>query len=227
VSSALVLQSQDNCPPGLLCDWAEARAVELDVVRVDRWEHLPSPSAYAFGVVLGSDASVVGPARDWVARVVDWIVAADASGVPVLGICFGAQALAVALGGTAERLPEPEHAWIELGDRETSSVPRGPWLALHEDAVVLPPQASELARNEFGTQAFSLRGHLGVQFHPEVTPSILTRWVADKGGLLSRDLLIDVRERCRAGAQSALALFDAFRSCVREHPELALPAGAP
>ncbi len=227
MSSALVLQSQDNCPPGLVCDWAEARAVELDVVRADRWNHLPSPSAYAFAVVLGSDASVAVPPRDWVARVVDWIAAADASGVPVLGICFGAQALAVALGGTAERLPEPEHAWIEFGHRETSRVPEGPWLALHEDTITLPPRASELARNEFGTQAFSLRGHLGVQFHPEVTPSILTRWVSEKGGLVSRDLLTDVRERCRAAAGSALALFDAFRSYAGEHSELVLPAGGP
>jgi amino acid transporter len=42
-------------------------------------------------------------------------------------------------------------------------------------------QPRRIAPNEFGTQAFAIRGHLGVQFHPEVTPSILRRWVVDKG----------------------------------------------
>jgi GMP synthase-like glutamine amidotransferase len=210
LSSALVLQTQDNCPPGLLCDWAEKRAVELDVLRVDRWEQLPSPAGYVFVVVLGSDASVVGPLRGWVPRVLDWIGAADAVGVPVLGICFGAQALAAALGGSAIRLDDPEQAWIELQARDTHRVPEGPWLAIHQDGVVLPAAARELAHNEFGIQAFSIGGHLGVQFHPEVTPSILARWVADKGGLISSDLLIGVAERCRLAADSALKLFDAF-----------------
>jgi hypothetical protein len=35
--SALVLQTQDDCQPGLLGDWSASRGVELDVLRVDRW----------------------------------------------------------------------------------------------------------------------------------------------------------------------------------------------
>lgn len=85
MGAALVLQTQDNCPPGLLGDWAKARALELDVLRADRWDPLPAPAGYGFAVVLGSDAPVVDTTRDWVARVVDWIAGADAAGVPVLG----------------------------------------------------------------------------------------------------------------------------------------------
>jgi GMP synthase-like glutamine amidotransferase len=110
MTAALVFQTQDNCPPGLLCDWAEARAVELDILRVDRWDRLPAPGGYACAVVLGSDASVAGPVRGWVAQLLEWIGRADAAGLPVLGICFGAQALAAALGGSAVRLMSPEHA---------------------------------------------------------------------------------------------------------------------
>lgn len=210
MSSALVLQTQNNRPPGLLGDWATARMVELDVLRVDRWEQLPDPADYSFAVVLGSDESVVGQPTGWVARLVRWIGRADGAGLPVLGICFGAQALATALGGCAIRLQTPEQAWIELGRRDSEWVPAGPWLALHEDAIVLPASARELARNDFGPQAFTIGGHLGVQFHPEVTPSILAGWLADQDGLVSSKLLIGVAERCRLAAVGALRLFDGF-----------------
>jgi GMP synthase-like glutamine amidotransferase len=89
-------------------------------------------------------------------------------------------------------------------------IPPGPWLALHEDVVQLPERAHELARNEFGPQAFTVGPHLGVQFHPEVTPSILRGWIADKRGAISRDLLVGVTERCSVAAISALELFDGF-----------------
>jgi GMP synthase-like glutamine amidotransferase len=210
MASAIVLQTQDNAPPGLLGVWAERRGVELDVLRVDRWDQLPDPAAYTFAAVLGSDASAAGTPSGWVARLVEWIGEADATGLPVLGICFGAQALAAGLGGGATRLPHPEHAWIELEVHDPSLITSGPWLALHEDRIEMPAGSRELARNAFGPQAFAAGPHLGVQFHPEVTPSILRRWVTDKRGAISRDLLIGVTERCATAAVHALELFDAF-----------------
>ncbi len=217
MGAAIVLQTQDNAPPGLLGVWAERRGIELDLVRVDRWDHLPDPGAYTFAAVLGSDASAAGTPTGWVARLVEWIGRADAAGLPVLGICFGAQALAAGLGGGATRLAEPEHAWIDLEIRDPSLIPAGPWLALHEDRIDLPAAAQELAHNAFGPQAFAVGPHLGVQFHPEVTPSILRRWVADKHGAISRDLLIGVTEHCASAAVRALELFDAFAARIAPH----------
>jgi GMP synthase-like glutamine amidotransferase len=225
-ASAIVLQTHDNCPPGLLGDWATSRGVALDVVRVDRWGELPDPSGYDCAIALGSYASLVGPSADWVAQEVAWIRYADAAGVPVLGISFGAQALAVALGGAVKKLRSPELAWIELDTADPDYVGAGPWLALHEDTVVPPPLAYELARNDSGPQAFMTGSHLGVQFHPEASGRLLSRWIADRRDLLARvggELLAAERELGRAAADAALRLFDAFavhaRIALRATPD--------
>lgn len=143
-------------------------------------------------------------------RLLHWIREADAAAVPVLGICFGAQALAHALGGQVMALGEPEHAWIEVDTRDATRVANGPWLSVHEDSIVLPSRARLLAGNARGVQAFAIDHHVGVQFHPEATPAIVARWVSDYGARLGRELLVDLRARCRAAAPAALALFDAF-----------------
>ena len=213
LATGLVLQGQDNCPPGLLGAWAAARGMALDVLRVDRWGGLPDPSGYGCAIALGSSTSLAGPRPDWVAREVEWIRRADAAGVPVLGICFGAQALSVALGGSVARLESPECGWIELHTADPERVPVGPWLALHEDKISLPPRARELARNEFGVQAFTIGRHLGVQFHPEATLSLLARWIDDRRAGLTRvagGLRAFARERGLEAAAAAVDLFDAF-----------------
>jgi len=212
-TSALVLQTQDNCSLGLLGDWAASRGLALDVLRVDRWSELPDPSGYNCAIALGSYASLAGPWAGWVAREVEWIRHADASGVPVLGICFGAQVLAVALGGAVTKLPSPELAWIELDTADPDFVPVGPWLALHEDTITPPPLSYELARSVSGPQAFMAGSHLGVQFHPEVTIGLLSRWIADRRDLfapVAAELLETEREWGRTAAGAALRLFDAF-----------------
>ncbi len=224
--SALVLQTHENCPPGLLSDWAASRGLALDILRVDRWTELPDPSGYDCAIALGSYASLAGPWTDWVAHEVEWIRHADAAGVPVLGICFGAQALAVALGGAVRKLPSPELAWIELDTADPDFVGAGPWLALHEDTIIPPPLSYELARSVSGPQAFMTGSHLGIQFHPEVTSGLLSRWIADRRDLLARvggELLATERDSGHAAAGAALRLFDAFavhaRIALRVTPE--------
>jgi GMP synthase-like glutamine amidotransferase len=56
-----------------------------------------------------------------------------------------------------------------------SPIVRGPWLAWNEGLIELPPGAELLAYDHVGPQAFSIRGHLGVQFHPEVKPETTSR----------------------------------------------------
>ena len=115
---------QATAPAGLLESWAETRGIALDVVAVDDGP-LPPPDVgtHAFAVVLGSGRSLAADLPPWAPGVLDWLRAADAACLPVLGICFGAQAIAAALGGSVHRLAAPEIGWIEV---ETSDAEPDP-----------------------------------------------------------------------------------------------------
>lgn len=214
--TGLVLQTQADAPAGLFERWADRRGYPLETLRVDEADRhaWPDPRAYRFAAVLGSSASVAGGGPDWVAHVVEWVRAADAADVPVLGICFGAQVLATALGGAVRKLDKPEVGWVTVVSNDADRVPSGPWLAWHEDGFTLPPLAYELAANEFGPQAFCHTRHLGVQFHPEVTPEIVAGWArtdhADmqRAGVTAADL--DPAPHASTAAQAAEILFDGF-----------------
>jgi GMP synthase-like glutamine amidotransferase len=210
--TGVVLQAQDDAPAGLVGDWAAARGLRLQTVRVDRGDPLPEPRDVAFAVVLGSSASVAIPDRDWIPATIDWLRAADSACLPVLGICFGAQALAAALGGRVHRLPEREIGWVTVESADPERIASGPWLTWHEDSIELPPLAYELARNPFGVQAYCHCRHLAVQFHPEVTSAIVADWAhGDAPPELDREALMRATERNIAtAAAGASRLFDGF-----------------
>jgi GMP synthase-like glutamine amidotransferase len=230
---ALVLQHQRNAPPALVSDWARLRAIELVVVRADRAQQLPAPDEFDFAIALGSDHGAGVGKPPWVDRELDWLRLADRLNVPILGICFGAQALAVALGGSIERARHPEIGWISVGSLMPEIVDHGPWFAWHEDVFVLPGTATEIARNAFGPQAFLAGPHLGVQFHPEVTPEVAemwgarpsgVRWLALAGVDLGRLMHEGARHAGRSGA-AGFRLFDAFASRVASHSTHLTPVG--
>ena len=137
-------------------------------------------------------------------------------GVPVLGICYGAQVMAHALGGQVEQAASPEVGWIEVDSAEPAQVPSGPWLAFHVDVVAPPPGAHAVARAQCGVQAFSLPGLLAVQF-PSRGP---VGRAGRLGGSLSRGgieagldpaaVLAETRHREAEARAAAHDLVDAF-----------------
>jgi len=137
-------------------------------------------------MLLGSEWSVYWPhVSDSVAAELALIRDAHSRGVPIYGICFGAQSIAAALGGTVERAREPEIGWY--GDI-VSDIPAvigpGPWMQWHSDVVTVPPGAEELARSPLAIQAYRLGRTFATQFHPEVNESMVTRWALDGGETL-------------------------------------------
>ena len=216
MAHGIVIQTQADAPPGLLASWAAKRGIELDVVRADGGDAYPDPRDPDFVVALGSGATAAGGGPEWVEREIDWLRAADAAALPVLGICFGAQALAAALGGCVRKLERPELGWVTVDTVDAGRLPPGPWLAWHEDGFTLPPLAYELASNAFGVQAFCHCRHLAVQFHPEVTPAIVADWADNDHGDIERagTTLAAVHEATRRHAahagKAAETLFDGF-----------------
>lgn len=210
--SAVLLQHRDDAPGGLVIDVLAARGFRSTTVRVDRGEPLPDPGSFALAVTLGCDGSVDERAGGWVATELEWLRQADRAGTAVLGVGFGAQALAVSLGGGVQRAPIARHGWVWVSTETPAWISPGPWLAWQEHVISLPPKAKLLAHNPLGPQAYSVRRHLGVQFHPEVTPKILCDWVTS-GGAPSLDTqgVLEVTSReyatASAGAHRLLSTY--------------------
>ena len=167
---------------GFVGDAFRVRGAELSTYLFPKVGALPPLDDVSHVVVLGASWSVYEQRiAEWIGAELDWLRQADAAGVPVLGICFGAQALTVALGGQVEAAPHSEIGWMTVQTREPDVIEPGPWLEFHSDLCLPPPGARVLAETDVCVQAYSLGPHLAVQFHPEVDGAQVERWLADGG----------------------------------------------
>jgi GMP synthase (glutamine-hydrolysing) len=206
-----VVEQQPDAPAGLLGEWAIARGHGLHVVRVHAGDPWPAAAGVERAVVLGSDRSVHDDPPAWVGEEIDWIGSLVAAGRPVLGLCFGGQALAAAMGGEVCRAAQPEIGWVDVGGEVA-----GTWFAWHFDTFSAPPGARELGRTPAALQGFAAGPHVGLQFHPEVTPAIVDDWISAGGRDLDSQRLDAAAIRERTARESvrartaAFALFDAW-----------------
>jgi GMP synthase-like glutamine amidotransferase len=178
----LVVANRSDADPGFVGEALLARSASLEVLlREDEWSP-PSPAEYDAVVSLGSEWSVywehVAPE---VEREVTLLQQAVAAGRPVLGLCFGGQILAHALGASVHAAAAPELGWHRVQSDVPDLIPEGPYVQWHSDRFDVPPGARELARNAVGPQAYVLGSAVGLQFHPEATPEVVRRWCV--GGL--------------------------------------------
>jgi GMP synthase (glutamine-hydrolysing) len=190
-----VLHNLDRAFTGHAGTALRAAGIELDERRLRAGEPLPSLSEVDGLLSLGGDQSVRDVARDPMLTAEAALLreAVDA-GMPVFGVCLGAQLLAHALGGSVDRLARRMVEWAPItvldaahGDPVAGALPPGA-LALHwnEDGFEPPPGAVELlARVGAGAEAFRYGDRAwGVQFHPEVDPEGLDGWYVDAIGEL-------------------------------------------
>lgn len=135
-------------------------------------------------VVMGAPWGAWEDARigNWLLPEIEKVLTAHNAGIPILGICFGGQLMARVLGGSVARAPKAELGWYEIKSDDQSLIENGPWFQYHWDRWQLPPVATEIARSEIASQAFTYGRTLALQFHPEIDAHVLDLWLAMEGG---------------------------------------------
>jgi GMP synthase (glutamine-hydrolysing) len=156
---------------------------------------LPKQDDFAGTIIAGSHSMVTGY-ETWGENIAQWLPKAVDIGIPILGICYGHQLLAHAMGGRAGFHPNGlEIGTVEVsksrfanddllfGDLPTSFEVQ----ASHAQSVLrLPHKAKILASNTFEPrEAFVLQKHAwGVQFHPEFSQDIMRCYIMEQRDLL-------------------------------------------
>lgn len=215
-ATGLILQHGVDGPPGVLGEWLAECDLAHDVHATWR-DPLPEPGAYGWIASLGSESTPGKPgAPDWVEAEIAFLRAALDAEVPILGLCFGGQTLASALGGSVGPSDPPEIGWLEIETDEPELIPAGPWMHWHYDLLSAPPGSETVARSPAGVAAFVHGRSLGLQFHPEATPEVVDVWARlEREALLARGLepetLAEQGRRHGTGAAAAARrLFEAW-----------------
>jgi len=173
-------------------DWIVAgmglERVQFNIFDVSKDLPLPEYNEISGVVITGSHAMVTEH-YDWSKRTAKWLAGAVEKSIPLLGICYGHQLLAYAMGGEAANNPnglEFGTAYIHLNEaaKEDSLFSILPskvaFQVSHTQSVIkLPPTAKVLASNSMDPHHAFIMGDCawGIQFHPEFDADIVKRYV--------------------------------------------------
>ena len=201
--------------------------VERGGHRLDRWSlpvaGAPAPAAeYDAVLVFGGAMHPDDDARlDWLEPELRWLGDAVAAGVPLLGVCLGAQLIARAAGGSVGPAEVPEVGWlaVELTDAGRDDPvlgalpPRFEAFQWHYYTFRVPDGGAELAASSSCTQAFAVGRARGIQFHAEVTRETVEKWIAEDGHELpmpAAELLAETDRRIASSNELGRLLCAAF-----------------
>lgn len=190
----LVLEPDRSCPPDRLDGWAAETGVTLEVRHPDTPAEMPaSIRDYDALIVLGGEMGDGDTAaHPWLERVREALREARDHDMPTLGICLGSQLLASALGGEVRRGDDGLETGV-VSVQLTESAQSDPVMAglpeeaffgaWHQDAITQLPEGGVLlaTSGRYPTQAFRCGRSWGVQFHPEASPALYSKWVEASG----------------------------------------------
>ncbi len=151
------------------------------------------------GVVITGSAAMVSDRHPWSEYTGQWLLQAMKRGVPILGICYGHQLLAHALGGVVDYHPRGREMGTKLihrtpaalNDELFNTLPESfPAHVTHMQSVLTLPKGAEvLAWNSFEAHhavRFAPRAW-GVQFHPEFTRDAMSHYLRIRGESLRQE----------------------------------------
>lgn len=195
-----------------------AHAGDIEVCDPRSGETLPEPATLRAIVITGSHEMVSHRAA-WSERTAEWLARCVQAEVPVLGICFGHQLLAHAMGGTVDFHP----SGLEIGTVPLHLAPAAqddplfaglpsqfPVQVIHrQSALQLPPGAVPLAANAHEPHhAFRIgRCAWGVQFHPEFDAAAMRGYVQAQASHLDDPDAVAAQVRPTPEAGSLLGRF--------------------
>jgi GMP synthase (glutamine-hydrolysing) len=231
----LVVQHERGTGAGWFGQWLTEAGLVLEVAHPYAGDELKPMTTYDGAVVLGGS---MAPTDDeqcpWLPTVRQLMAEAVASSVPLLGICLGAQLLALACGGAVRRgVLGPELGVLDIevhpaadddplcaGLTSPSSVVQWHW----EEISALPAGATLLAGSRtYANQVFRVGDHAwGVQGHPEVTAQIAAQWAREDSPMLGAagrapdELVAEVRSHEEVLAKTWRPVAEAFAGVVRQ-----------
>ena len=177
----LVIRHHLEDTPGLVGEAFAQRGYEVDLVMMSAEHDTPLLDGYDVLTILGSKHAVYDPLID----------EANQREIPILGICFGGQALCRYFGGTVSKAPTSEIGWTEIQVKPGIELSSGPWFEYHFDHCDLPAEAEVWAETDAAVQIFALGRNVGTQFHPEIDEVQIKEWMSGAGGEETRDLGVD------------------------------------
>jgi GMP synthase-like glutamine amidotransferase len=195
MARALVVQHTAHEGLGRFQDWLPAIGIDVHPIHPYLGHRVPpsveGDALIVLGGPMGATDDEVAP---WLPATRDLLATAIDDGVPTLGICLGAQLLAVAAGGEVRRGalgPELGLGVVTVSQPDqllsSGDLPVVQW---HFDALVrLPESATLLASSaRYAAQAFRV-GEVawGLQFHVEATVEMVAEWARADAGALAEE----------------------------------------
>ncbi|SAK82371.1 GMP synthase [glutamine-hydrolyzing] [Caballeronia hypogeia] len=208
-----IIQHAPASGPGLIASFIESKGWNWRAVTPDEIDEQGLVEKSDAFVSLGAAAHVYETQIDWVVRERRLMRQLLQDKVPVFGVCFGAQLIAIEGGGNVVPTGGRFEAWT-ANDTVAVETWRGEWMRFHGDSISVRPGVEVLASENGIIQGIRDGNAVGAQFHPEVNSTVLRAWgthpfFEEPERKIRLYAAIDfAEENAKAIEQRAYALFD-------------------
>jgi len=183
--------------PGCISDWIKQKHYEVTISRTYLPEAFPGPDQFDCLIIMGGTMSTCEEKKySWLQSEKDFIRKSVESGKIILGICFGAQLIAEALGGKVHKAKEKEIGWFPVKLRkdhlpeELRNLPENQTVFhWHGDTFDLPDGAMLLASSEATMNQAFIFGEkvMAFQYHYEITGEAIGLMLDNLGWQLKKE----------------------------------------